>query len=493
MRLLLRLIPRFAPSARRLLLLGAGLAFAVSLTVSSCRPDQDVTQPLAWLNDTEEEMSGGTTTLFDATANAFNHAVPALDTDGQDQFATGNSFFRNAWVIAPSSTTARDGLGPFYNATSCGACHAFDGRGRPPVPGETGLTAGLLVRLSLPGATPHGGPVPDPTYGDQLSNQGIPGVTAEGEVAISYTEEPGRYPDGTAYSLRRPTYAFESLMYGPLSASVLTSPRVAPQMIGLGLLEALPEATILAAADPTDRNGDGISGRPNYVWNTETNRREVGRFGWKANQATLRQQVAGAFLGDMGITSAPFPVENCTSPQADCQRQPSGNTGVAEPYELQPAILDKVAFYAATLAVPARRQWQDAAVKRGKQLFVGQLNCAGCHTPKQQTAAAAPIAALANQTIRPYTDLLLHDMGPGLADGRPDYEATGQEWRTPPLWGVGLFQTVSHHTFYLHDGRARNLEEAILWHGGEAERAKQGFVQLPPDDRAAVLRFLGSL
>ena len=410
---------------------------------------------------------------------------------GRDQFATGNAFFRDAWVIAPASTTARDGLGPFFNATSCASCHQLDGRGRPPLPGEPGLTS-MLVRLSVPGQNAHGGPAPDPTYGDQLANGGIPGVAAEGDVTITYTEEAGTYPDGTRYSLRRPAYALTNLAYGAAAGTAMLSPRVAPQMAGMGLLEAIPEATLVAGADPYDLNGDGISGRPNYVWDEGSAGRAIGRFGWKANQPTVRQQVAGAFSGDMGITSSLFPTENCTSPQLDCQRAPTGNTSAQEPYELQPIILQKVAYYSATLAVPGRRRWQDAAVVRGKQLFV-RLNCSGCHWPKVQTGASALEPALSYQTIRPYTDLLLHDMGPALADNRPDFEATGQEWRTPPLWGIGLFQVVNRHTLYLHDGRARNLEEAVLWHGGEAQRARDAFTQLPAADRAAVIRFLNSL
>ncbi len=476
---------------RSWLLTGAIAAFAVSIGAVSCRPDKDVVDAGTNLTDSQEQFSGGATTLFDATENAFNHAVPGLNNDGQDRFVTGNSFFRNNWVIAPATTTARDGLGPMFNAASCSGCHNLDGRGRPPLSGETGLSS-MLVRLSIPGQDAHGDIVPDPTYGDQLSNRGIPGVTAEGDVRITYTEAPGQYPDGTAFSLRRPTYAFDNLAYGALAPNILTSPRVAPQMPGLGLLEAIPEATLLAAADPDDLNQDGISGRPNYVWDLENNRRAIGRFGWKANQPSLRQQTAGAFVGDMGITSALFPTENCTAPQHDCWQAPTGNTSAAEPFELTPAVLDRVAYYSGTLAVPGRREWQNPQVQAGRKLFVS-LNCSGCHKMKVETGASAIDPTLSNQTIRPFTDLLLHDMGPGLADGRPDFDATGQEWRTPPLWGIGLFRAVSRHTFYLHDGRARNLEEAILWHGGEAERSRTAFTQLSATDRAAVIRFLNSL
>ncbi len=479
-------------TSSRLLLVASFAVFGLSLSVVSCNADKDVTDAVGFVEDDGEQFSGGSTTLFDATENAFNHAVPGLDSDGEDRFVTGNSLFRNNWVTAPATTTARDGLGPMFNAASCSGCHTLDGRGRPPLPGETGLSS-MLVRLSVPGQDAHGGPLPDPTYGDQLSNHAIRGVAAEGEVRITYTETAGQYPDGTAYSLRTPSYSFDNLSYGALGAGILLSPRVAPQMPGLGLLAAVPEAALLAIADPADLNGDGISGRPNYVWDTEKQQRTLGRFGWKANQPTVRQQTAGAFVGDMGITSALFQAENCTSPQRDCAAAPTGNTSATEPYELSVANLERVAYYSATLAVPGRRQWQDAAVVRGKQLFVQTLNCAGCHRPKLQTGTSDIEPLLAHQTIRPYTDLLLHDMGPSLADGRPDFEATGAEWRTPPLWGAGLFQTVNRHTFYLHDGRARSLEEAILWHGGEAQRARDAFTRLSREDRAAVIKFLNSL
>ncbi len=473
-------------------LLGSTALFGLTLGAGSCRPDKDLIAPLEYLaDDPDEAQSGGTTTIFDFSQNAFNHRAPGVVGAEATLFSVGNSFFRTNWVAAPASTPEIDGLGPLLNARSCSGCHNLDGRGRPPLPGEVGLTS-MLMRLSQPGQNVHGGPVPDPTYGEQLSNRAIPGVAPEGDVAVTYTERPGTYPDGTAYSLRQPTYAFTNLGYGPLAPGGLTSPRVGQQLCGLGLLEAVPEATLLAAADPLDLNGDGISGRPNYVWDEAAARPVVGRFGWKANQPNLRQQTGAAFVGDMGLTSSLFPVDNCTSPQLDCQQAYNGNTSPTEPYELTPRVFDMVSFYVATLAVPGRRRVQDSAVKRGKMLFV-QLNCGGCHTPKTRTGATAVSAALANQTIRPYTDLLLHDMGPALADGRPDFEATGQEWRTPPLWGVGLFQTVSGHTFYLHDGRARSLEEAILWHGGEAQRARDGFTQLPAADRAALVQFLNSL
>ena len=267
----------------------------------------------------------------------------------------------------------------------------------------------------------------------------------------------------------------------------MVSPRVGPQLPGVGLLEAIPEASILALADPDDTNRDGISGRPNHVWNYATKQKVLGRFGWKANQPDLHQQAASAFTGDMGITNSLFPAEELT----DTQQQLYGQLPNGGSPELADNNLTNVTLYLQTLAVPARRNADDQVVLRGKQLF-RQLNCSGCHVAKMQTGSH-PVAVLANQTIRPYTDLLLHDMGAGLADNRPDFEATGSEWRTPPLWGIGLIKLVNRHTFLLHDGRARNVEEAILWHGGEAQKAADGFRAMPKTDRDALLKFVESL
>jgi CxxC motif-containing protein (DUF1111 family) len=202
----------------------------------------------------------------------------------------------------------------------------------------------------------------------------------------------------------------------------------------------------------------------------------------------VEQQTAGAFSNDIGITSRIFPHENYTSYQAQyLQKLPTGGNP-----ELEDDALDAVVFYIQTLAVPARRNIEDFAVKEGKKLFF-QIGCESCHTSKMTTSSTAKPVHLANQTIRPYTDLLLHDMGEGLADHRPDFEATGSEWRTAALWGLGLQKTVSKHTNFLHDGRARSIEEAILWHGGEAEKSKNSFMNLKKSERASLLKFIDSL
>ena len=313
------------------------------------------------------------------------------------------------------------------------------------------------------------------------------GVPPEGRVAVTYEEMPGTYGDGEPYSLRKPTYTFTDLRYGPMHPETRLSPRVAPAMVGLGLLEAVPAAALLALADPDDADGDGISGRANRVWDKARRQTVPGRFGWKANQPSVAQQVAGAFLGDIGITSSLFPDENCPPVAVACRQALNGGSP-----ELSDALLGHVVFYSRTLAVPARRGVQQADVRRGRQLF-DAAQCGACHTPTLRTGAVPDLPDLSAQVIHPYTDLLLHDMGAGLADGRPDFEATGSEWRTPPLWGIGLVETVNRHTYFLHDGRARNLAEAILWHGGEAEASKEYFRRLPRADREALLQFLRSL
>lgn len=429
---------------------------------------------------------GGTLTRTLDNRDAFTRPAPGLTPRELRDFNFGNRVFNTNWAVAPASVDAFDGLGPVFNRVSCSGCHLRDGRGRPPVEGEEEMLS-MLVRLSVPGTDAHGGPKPHPAYGDQLNDRGIPGVPAEGRARIEWRELPGRYPDGEAYSLRAPRLVFEDLAFGPLGRRAKTSPRVAPAMPGMGLLEAIPEADLLALADPDDRDGDGISGRANRVWNPDTGRVELGRFGWKANAATVLAQSAGAAHGDMGLSNRVFPGENCATPQRACAEAVRGDGT-----DLRDAHLDKLVFYLQVLAVPDRRSTDAAAGQRGEMLFAG-IGCAACHTPVQRTAADAKPSQLAGQVFMPYTDLLLHDMGPGLADGREDFLASGREWRTAPLWGLGLVPVTNGHSFYLHDGRARSLEEAILWHGGEAERSQREFRALSREDRQAVLTFLQSL
>ena len=456
------------------------------LFFSACTTAEPEANPLSEFREEGEELSGGQATVFNTTPNAFSQPVPGLERTDELLFFVGNSFFNQNWVTAPASTTARDGLGPLFNSRSCAGCHFKDGRGRPPQTDEE-LSTGFLIRLSVPGYDIHKAPLQEPNYGGQFQDQAIPDTPAEGKIKITYTEISGEYADGESYSLRQPTYELVDLAYGDLHPETMFSPRVANQMVGMGLLEAVPEETLLALADPTDTDGDGISGRPNYVWDAFNNRMALGRFGWKANQPHVLQQVAGAFVGDIGISTTLFPEQECSLPQTECLDADDGG---------QPEIADddflKVVLYASSLAVPARRDWDDETVLQGKKLFA-EAQCTACHTPVMETGIHPTLPALSNQTIRPYTDLLLHDMGQDLADNRPDFQATGSEWRTPPLWGIGLFETVNKHSTYLHDGRARNLPEAILWHGGEAETAKDAFTKMSQTERDALIAFLKSL
>ncbi|MCG8361337.1 MAG: c-type cytochrome, partial [Kiloniellales bacterium] len=334
----------------------------------------------------------------------------------------------------------------------------------------------------------------EPTYGGQLQDFSIQGHRAEGRIHIVYEEIPVTLADGEVVSLRRPTYSVEAPGFGALHPETMLSPRVASPMIGLGLLEAIDEADILALADPEDADGDGISGKANRVWSLEAGRAMLGRFGWKAGQPSLRQQIAAAFSGDIGIATTLFPAAagDCTAAQSDCRAAPTGNSDRHDGVEASDKVLDVVLFYARNLAVPARREIDDPEVLAGKALFYGS-GCIACHRPKFVTAERPDMPEQSGQLIWPYSDLLLHDMGEGLADHRPEGEASGREWRTPPLWGIGLTEVVNGHTQFLHDGRARNLLEAILWHGGEAEGAKQAVVSMSREERNALLRFLSTL
>ncbi|TBU99737.1 di-heme oxidoredictase family protein [Stutzerimonas kirkiae] len=457
------------------------------LLVACERSDLDFTRA-----EPGESLSGGETTVMKFDQNAFSMPSANLAPTRRLDFSVGNSFFRNPWVMAPASTTARDGLGPLFNTNACQGCHIKDGRGHPAA-ADASNAVSMLVRLSIPASAEHAqllkerGVVPEPTYGGQLQDMAIPGVAPEGRVRLDYRTHRVTFADGHSVELQAPELVVTNLAYGPLHAQTLFSVRIAPPMIGLGLLEAIPESAILANADPEDANGDGIYGRPNRVHDHRTGETVLGRFGWKAGQPSLRQQNADAFFNDMGLSTSLFPGSVCGARQRECLAMPDGGSP-----EVSDNILDLVTFYTRNLGVPARRNVDAPAVLAGKRLF-HQAGCASCHIPQFTTAADAAEPELASQVIRPYTDLLLHDMGEGLADHRPEFEASGREWRTPPLWGIGLTQRVSGHTRLLHDGRARNLLEAILWHSGEAEAAKRTVLTFDQDQREALLAFLESL
>jgi CxxC motif-containing protein (DUF1111 family) len=464
----------------------------VALTSTFSAPEPD-----------EADPGGAATSHHAANRSAFSHPSATLTFAQQLDFRVGDGIFRKLWVSAPSSTKSSDGLGPLYNARSCQSCHLKDGRGHPAEgrwPDGDGTT--MLFRVSVPPGSEAERlrleegrilVVPEPVYGSQLQGFAIQGHSPEARVRITYDSVPVALHGGPVVHLQRPVYRVTDLGYGPMRPDAMISPRVAAPMIGLGLLEMIEERDILARADPEDRDGDGISGRPNQVWSAEHGRTMVGRFGWKAARATVRDQTAGAFSGDMGLSTELLPASagDCTAAQAACRAAPDGSDS-PQGVEVAPTMLDLVVFYARNLAVPVRRQAGAPEVLRGKRAFYAS-GCATCHAPKYVTHADPERPEQSHQLIWPYTDLLLHDMGPGLADGRPEGQASGQEWRTPPLWGIGLTSVVSGHTRFLHDGRARSLLEAVLWHGGEAEAVKQRVVRMTREERDALLAFLRSL
>jgi CxxC motif-containing protein (DUF1111 family) len=448
---------------------------------------------------------GGDTTVALGPSPSF--VVPAGNLSEADKarYYAGKALATQPWVRAPTQTDARDGLGPLYHARSCLACHVKGGRGQAAAPDGTALAT--LVRLSRPGQGPHGGPVPDPVYGPQrqpqstsLSHQlrGQTGAEAnrdqgappEADVRVTWTVKPFVYPDGAQVELREPTLSLEPLGYGPMASDTRASLRHTPALVGMGLLELIPQADIDALADPEDRDGDGISGRVNQVWDPEANAVRPGRFGLKANQPSVRVQVAAALSGDMGLSTPVFPEQSCTPSQTRCLEAPNGND--ADGFEVGESLLASMVYFTMSVGVPERRRPDDPTVLRGQALFEAS-GCASCHTPHYVTGSDPAYAHLSAQDIWPYSDLLLHDMGEGLADGREDFAASGREWRTPPLWGAGLARAMHKRVGFLHDGRARTIEEAIVWHDGEARSSRDRFAELENSERRALVAFVRSL
>ncbi len=482
----LNIIPRTDAEAERI------------AAVTALATDFGMAQPF------EGRPAGAATVRVLSDANAFSQPSGNITFEDELEFRLGNGLFRKLWVSSPSSTLASDGLGPLFNARSCQRCHIKDGRGHPPENADDKAIS-MFLRVSI--MDPDGVPddvrlaeiadfiatLPDPTYGEQLQDFAVQGHASEYTLGITYAEEIVTLADGTEVSLRHPTYTANNLSYGPLAEGAMLSPRVAPQMIGLGLLEAIPVADILANADPDDLDNDGISGRPNIVWSVEFDQPMLGRFGLKAGNPTIMQQSAGAFAGDIGISNPLLPAGagECTVNQTQCQNAIHGDEG-AHGTEIDAEGMDLVMFYSRNLGVPARRDVDDPQVLRGKEVFY-TTGCTACHTPSFVTHRLEDQPEQSFQLIWPYTDMLLHDMGPTLADNRPEARATGEEWRTPPLWGIGLTEQVSGHTYFLHDGRARSLLEAVLWHGGEAQAQRDEVVNMSTEDREALLRFLENL
>ncbi|TJW16543.1 MAG: c-type cytochrome [Mesorhizobium sp.] len=465
--------------------------------IAVTRPTSDFSKPEQF-----ELMQGGAgTSKKDVNHDSFSQSSANITFEEESTFKLGNAIFRKNWVSAPSSTQASDGLGPLFNERACQNCHLKDGRGHPPQ-GDTGTTS-MFLRLARQASTEEEKAAiaehkalnfPDPVYGSQLQDLAVPGLQGEGRMHVDYQEQKVTLGDGTVVSLRKPSYSVDNLAYGPLDPHTTLSPRMTPPMIGLGLVEQIAPADILAHADPDDRDGDGISGRPNIVRDGQSGDLTLGRLGWKAQTPSIREQAADAFAGDIGISTPEVPKHwgDCSAVEKTCLAMPNGVQQRLGPVEAPPPVMDLVTFYSQNLAVPARRDLDKPDVLAGKKLFY-DMGCISCHTPKFVTRRGTPNKAQAFQLIWPYSDFLLHDMGPDLSDGQAVGEATGNEWRTQPLWGVGLTQTVNGNTFFLHDGRARTLTEAILWHGGEGQKARDRFAAADAADRDALVKFLESL
>lgn len=480
------------------------LPYRNDLTPKDRKRVAKVTRPAADFSKPEifEPMSGGAATSQKlVNRDSFSQSSANITFEEEQTFKLGNGLFKKMWAASPSSTQASDGLGPLYNSRSCQGCHLKDGRGRPPEAGDEAVS--MFLRLSIPPQTPEQEAalaskkmlrIPEPTYGGQFQPFAVTGLAGEGRFDIKLEDIKVPLNGGETVILQKPTYEIRDLGYGPMHPDTMISPRVAPPMIGMGLLQAIHPGDIEALADPDDTDSDGISGKVSRVRDAHSGEMTIGRFGWKASKPTVREQSADAFSGDIGIGSPdnPDPFGDCTEAQAECRKMPTGEQANLGPTEAPDPVLDLVTFYSENLAVPVRRDVDDPTVLRGKELFY-ETGCASCHHPKFVTSRKAENKAHRFQLIWPYTDMLLHDMGEGLADGRPVGDASGREWRTSPLWGIGLTKTVNGHTRFLHDGRARNLLEAVLWHGGEAQPARDQVVEMEPDDRAALIRFLESL
>ena len=463
-----------------------------------------------------EHLSGGEASIKKVQSDAFSeNSNNMVSVDRKQIFNLGDDFFNNPWVEGSASTSSRDGLGGLFNNNACQDCHIRDGRGHAPVDEHDTDFDSILFRT----ATANIGfededlilqslktNVPDSYFGGQLQQHGISGVSPEVNLGVSYQNKVVTFTDGSSVTLREPTWTITS--FDPEQSfedDTVFSARVAPPMIGLGLLALISAADILIKEDINDTDANGISGKANYVWSVNNQDVALGRFGWKAGQPSLLEQSAGAFVNDMGLTNRLHQKETCTDEQSECLTAPNGNGDIINDYgfEVSDPILDAIAFYSAHLAVPERRDAYSKQVLTGKALFM-QAGCQGCHTPSYTTLIDQDQPELSEQTIFPYSDMLLHDMGEGLADFTPENEpasadmlyeflATATEWRTPPLWGLGLTKTVDPEATFLHDGRANSIMEAVLWHGGEAENAKKKVLAYSKAEREALLAFLNDL
>ncbi|HCH26649.1 MULTISPECIES: di-heme oxidoreductase family protein [Psychrobacter] len=463
--------------------------------------------------DPQEIKQGGDTGISITSSESYSKPSSNLSASRKGSFFIGNAFFRQPWVVAPASTDSRDGLGALFNVAACQSCHIKDGRGHAPMSSEDDADS-LLIRLAMPATTDEERAqlqnsliekVVHPMYGGQLQDRGIQGVPAEARIAVQWTDKPVTFADGHVETLRAPTFHLTNPGYGAFDDEMMVSPRVALPMIGLGLLEQIPDDDIKKQA--VDNDSADISGKFNWVMDPQTGKTALGRFGWKAGQTKLLTQNQSAFNEDMGLTSNIRPHESCMPAQTACVNATTGadeQGGGKPPVEVNDEVAKFVEFYTRNLAVPHRRNAEDKLVLAGKKRFY-DMGCQSCHTPRYQLPKTDDDHLEQHgQVIYPYTDLLLHDMGDELADrtiagklpakdAQVEFLANSYEWRTPALWGIGLAQTVDPQATFLHDGRARTLMEAVLWHGGEAEKQKQKVLQLDKQGRAELTAFLQSL
>ena len=452
--------------------------------------------------EANEHLSGGMGTVFSSNKNSFSLPMRNIHPSNKIDFFIGNGLFQRNWVASPSLTEASDGLGPLFSGNSCQSCHISDGRGHPPLTFTNDSSSLMTLHLSIPSKNELMNTKydslkiklnPEPIYGSQLSSFGIEGIYSEGNIDIVYEFIPIAFNNGKIISLRKPIYSIVNKNYGDLHIDVQISARVAQPMIGLGLIENISEIDILNNVDLEDLNKDGITGKANYVWDIRQDKSTLGRFGWKASQPSIYQQTVDALFEDMGLSSTAIPLyDNCTHHQLECKKLPNGNSKNYDDVEVSNDQVDLIVYYSKHLGVPQRRDYENARVLEGKEIFF-KSGCASCHTPKFVTMKVENDQSLSEQVIWPYSDFLLHDMGEDLADDVDEFLANGGEWRTPPLWGVGLTSKVSGHTNLLHDGRARNILEAILWHGGESKKSKENVLNLSDYEIENLLLFINSL
>jgi len=439
-------------------------------------------------------LSAGSFTVNRFDRQAFSEPAPVLTHKQRHLFMVGRSVFNRQWA-AITSLNGDWGLGPTFVADRCSACHVNTGRGNPPTSSDEQLLS-MIVRLSIPGTDEHGGPKPHPNYGDQFQNRSMDGrnvdlayagtpVPNEADLFLDWEEQTVAFADGETVTLRKPKLRIENLKFGELGSNTMMSLRMAQPLFGMGFLDAVPEETLLSIAEK--QRAQNFNGRPNRVWDAVNKRMALGRYGWKANVPSLKQQIAAAALGDIGVNSNLYPEQNCPPVQTICAKQLPGNFPEIIDHEI-----DALELWLQGLAVPARRDVNNAAVRRGAGLFA-KAQCDVCHVPEMKTGTFPKLLQLSDQVFHAYTDLLVHDMGEELADGRPDFQAGPRDWRTPALWGLGLSQTVSGSTAMMHDGRARNVTEAILWHGGEAEGAREAFRDMTKEEREALVKFLEAI